>query len=68
MSEIGGVKREEIPEFEAEMSGLEDIDLDKLEEEWKIFEAESKERGQLSARDFSSRLEERNIVLRQCRG
>jgi hypothetical protein len=58
MSEIGEVKGEEIPEFEAEMSGLEDIDLDKLEEEWKIFEAESKKRGQLSARDFSNRLED----------
>lgn len=58
MSEIGEVKGEEIPEFEAEMSGLEDIDLDKLEEEWKIFEAESKKRGQLSAGDFSNRLED----------
>ena len=58
MSEIEKIEEEEMPEIEAEMSELEDIDLDKLEEEWKTFEAESKERGQLSAEDFSKRLEE----------
>ena len=58
MSEKEKIEGEEIPEIESEMSELEDIDLDKMEEEWKIFEAESKERGQLSAGDFSKSLEE----------
>lgn len=58
MSEIEKIEEEEIPESEAEMSELEDIDLDKIEEGWKTFEAESRERGQLSADDFSNSLEE----------
>lgn len=58
MIEKSEIEEEEIPEIEEEMSELEDIDLDKLEEEWKTFEAESIERGQLSAEDFSKRCED----------
>ncbi len=55
MSEIEKIEGEEMLELDAEMSELEDIDLDKLEEAWKAFEAESIGRGQLSAEDLSKR-------------
>jgi hypothetical protein len=53
MSEIEKIEGEEIPEIETEMSELEDIDLDELEEEWKAVEAESIGRGQLGAEELS---------------
>ncbi|MHA2132225.1 MAG: hypothetical protein ACW99L_19815, partial [Promethearchaeota archaeon] len=47
---------EEIPGI-TEISELEDIDLDKLEEEWGVFENESIERNQLGTEEFSDKWE-----------
>ena len=50
-------------EFEEEIAGiteiseLEDVDLDKLEEEWGVFEKESIERKQLGTEEFSEKWE-----------